>query len=127
MTNEQLKDIFGRFDNLNLVTLIGNLEEGRVIRYHWRQGSFMCPLWHQLGGSAEAGSLLGNSSSGGSFAQAAGLVDEETATSFISWWDSRENKQGRLLETVREIFDERLQDADAVQSVLEGQLCSLAI
>ena len=122
MTNDQLKDIFGRFHNLNLLTLIYNLEIEKVLTGNWlgkmnrcTDMGAMCPLWH---GTAKGG--YGRSSSPTCKKEPARSIgiSESTVDQFTRWWDSSYNFP-RLTRALKEILAERIQDADAVQVVIQ--------
>jgi hypothetical protein len=39
-----IRDIFGRFRNLNLLALIFDLDQDRTARQAWASGSLLCPV-----------------------------------------------------------------------------------
>ena len=124
MNSSRIRNIFSTFQNLNLLVLINNLEEHRVISLGWyspfREG--MCPLNHGLKGFLHRRE--------GTCARACQLgIHLIDAADFISWWDdtvmsigsqSSLNSRGdELLSILKEIYEERLNDADAVQAICE--------
>lgn len=110
---ELCRRIFGRFQNLNLLTLLVDLEKGRVSAIAWVDGNrFLCPLahgWSTNQPGAENARLYAN----------VGCQDDE-GMRFVRWWWSGWNpyKRGQeLLGVIRSLWEERLADALAVQEI----------
>lgn len=122
MQVNEIRDIFSRFQNLNLLFLIEDLRRGRVVFEDWwcqwkrtEQIDF-CPLSH-----GASGSVIDISQ----YSCAAKLtgVSTEFCEQFANWWDDGSSHKKRrrlhLLKILQSIYAERLADADAVQSVLD--------
>lgn len=120
MTDAALRNIFSRFQNLNLVVLIRDLELGLVAVGHSRDrfggASIICPVAH--GCDIFHGFYVGNMVIACQFFQ----LPEGMIASFLDWWDGQGNKRrwNRLLSVLRSILAERQADADAVQGVIEN-------
>ncbi|MDE2020236.1 MAG: hypothetical protein KGJ13_07875 [Patescibacteria group bacterium] len=117
MTDAQLKNIFSRFQNLNLLFLIRDLELGLVAvgnyRDRLREASILCPVAHGCD------TYLGNAGANSVHACQIFQLPEEVLSEFLDWWDNQGNKRrwNRLLTVLRSIRHERTADADAVQRV----------
>jgi hypothetical protein len=119
---EKFRYIFEKFQNLNLLVLLEDLRRDQVASSSWRKWVFypdssypvatLCPLMHgvckydiTLRGYAEGAST------------SIGIGNPEVFE-FTSWWDFHTNKDG-LIQLLESIYKERLEDADAVQNMLE--------
>lgn len=139
MNDEELRLIFARFQNLNLLCLMEDLKRGHVHRLGWmgrfmNEGLTLCPLAHGWShhvpvGWASGGPTLNFMSRllACEEYKAAGFGPEEVAlvAMFLNWWDwleekeTRSSKAARLGRALEHIWRERLEDAEAVQAVLE--------
>lgn len=127
MTKDQLKSIFSRFQNLNLLRLRDDLLEGRVARHNWffSANKTTCPIRHGESGRL---SLMGIYSS--SHFEDVGIPDK-IGYEFLIWWDGGMDgpltartvkmRTKKLLVTCNEILDERMDDALAVQEMIQPQ------
>ena len=116
MNDSELRDIFSRFQNLNLLNLRGNLRSGRIHRGgYWSVHTLnLCPIAHGWTGGVMWGQ-----------GRIFGVVPNELASRFVEWFDDQTlgNYDGivrRLLQIVESIWRERLADAVALQSVIQG-------
>ena len=134
MTPEKFRDIFARFQNLNLLTLIEDLRVGKIAFGGWvcllthidgigawpTTDLLMCPLQHGMRHVHRPGRGLTDEVIMQNLGVTYTLADE-----FINWWDEATITKGyrkkQLLTLLKSIFAERLEDADAVQQVLEEQ------
>src|SRR5216683_1552756 len=107
MIHEKLmRDIFSRFQNVNLLALIYDLEEGLVAKECWvEDDGRMCPAQHGGRNHEDLGNL--NSICG--------------LWKLIDLWDDGEIKGDEMLSVCRSIFAERLADAEAGQNVLKDK------
>lgn len=122
MTNREIiRDIFSRFQNLNLLTLIGNLKCRRVAIDEFYGLNNMCPLAHGFNGQCNKKCTFVEDTAreafGPKWQEFTTLWDRQIAPTF--------NRQRRaeitfpiLEEELESIFAERLADADAVQEVI---------
>jgi hypothetical protein len=120
LTLPQAYLLFGSFRSLNLVNLIHNLEADRAVRGDWQRGQALCPLAHGLASAREIERVqlcpLGEVRLGVSSA----LLDD-----FLDAWDSGDLPAARLIGLLRHIWNERLMDADLVQTLLSAEeLCA---
>jgi len=60
-----IRDVFGHFQNLNLLALLHDLDQGRMARQAWASGSLLCPVAHGLpaGQQVRQLALLGHATS----------------------------------------------------------------
>lgn len=113
LTLPQAYLLFGSFRSLNLINLIHNLQADRAARGDWQRGRDLCPLAHGLASARDIERVqlcpLGEVRLGVSSA----LLDD-----FLDAWDSGDLPSERLIGLLRHIWNERLTDADIVQTVL---------
>lgn len=134
MTAQELKTIFSRFQNLNLLRLMDDLQTGNFTSSRWfdLRTKNMCPLAHGWDTLRHYDFEKDDNPVTDSRFVACGLVwDPHTprsdflGTIFVSWWDSgwlysdSGARAAELLEVLREIWRERLEDADAVQRIVD--------
>lgn len=109
MTDDKIRDIFSRFEHLNLIVLIEDLGRGIYAIGNFLQkdelGTRMCPLQHGWSGR--------------------GLINANWC--FIFWFDGAEEtketlvtRESRLARILKSILQERMDDADVVQGVIQG-------
>jgi hypothetical protein len=120
------RDIFGRFQNLNLLALLHDLRSGNLTRRGWSFGRLLCPVAHGMpaGRQVQVLSAMG---------QTAGLerscdyaakeigADFQDVLEFVNAWDN-DMDDDWLLAQLEAIWRERLEDADAAESVLRPPL-----
>lgn len=120
-----VQNLFGRFQNLNLLVLIQSLRRGQAARGDWSASTGLCPVAHGLseGRLVQEAQFLSQADD----LQAAcwytarqlGINPQEVQR-FVDWWDSAgANSEEWLLEQLERIWQERLDDALAVQEVFE--------
>jgi hypothetical protein len=145
------KDIFSRFQNLNLLFLIQDLRNDKVAIRCWRtfreEGTnTLCPLMH-----GAPGDINDNVSMQNVYAMLCKYsgVPVKQLIEFVNYWDGprigdssvwnpvvlldelkadiarSSSVRTELYTLLKEIYDERLADANAVQEVLESQLTCL--
>jgi hypothetical protein len=112
-TLNQFRLLFGTFRDLNLVTLLHNLEAARVVRGDWYQGGALCPLAHGLGSLDEVRRVQATPLGEVRLGVPGCLLDD-----FLDAWDTGELTKEDLLHGLRGLWLERQADADAVQAVL---------
>jgi hypothetical protein len=120
-----IRDVFGHFQNLNLLVLVQDLRDGRTARHAWFSGSEWCPVAHGLpaGQQLRALAALGQSadlSKGCEYAAQHLGADSDAVRRFVRSWDEETFNDVWLLRQLEEIWEERLEDAEAVQEVLQG-------
>jgi hypothetical protein len=121
----RVREVFGYFQNLNLLALIQDLRRGQTARGHWASGNWLCPVAHGLPSGRHVrevvgmGQILGLDLSSIYAAEHIG-ADALAVIRFIEAWDEEPNYGVRLLRQLEELWDERLADADAVQEVIQG-------
>jgi hypothetical protein len=121
----RVHELFGHFQNLNLLVLIEDLRAGQTARQAWSNGSSLCPIAHGLPGGRHVRRLviMGQEADlrrGCAFAADALGIDAEAVYSFVRGWDERGGDGNRLLGDLEELWEERLTDALAMQDVLQA-------
>lgn len=133
MTDQDIKMIFSRFENLNLLTLIEDIKISNVAWRGWMKGGALCPLAH--GWCRNPGirfTLVDAMSCAG-----LGGTDVELGGKFYSWYDDwgaanpsyhdLKVRTGFLLDVLAGIWQERLADANAVQQITGEPSHALAL
>jgi hypothetical protein len=116
-----LRHIFERFQNLNLVFLIEDLRRNLTTVGNWESSQKLCPVAHGMPNGAAVKQLRYLSQEVDlerACEYAAGLVgaDGREVIRFVEFWDS-EHYALWLLEELEAIWRERVNDAVAVQAV----------
>lgn len=130
MTKDQLKFIFGRFQNLNLLFLREDLIRGIVARGKWVDyvQKITCPLQHGQPGLCSAEGCDGPKLKNLGFSDWYSI--ECVGFRFVCWWDEQTWMPGSyekayatrlVLEAVNELLDERRADSDAVQEMISNK------
>src|SRR5579859_2343062 len=117
--------VLGHFQNLNLLTLLQDLREGRTARQAWLSGSLLCPVAHGLphGGQVRVLRALGQAadlSEGCDFAARHLGADPGAVLRFVRSWDEEALSSDWLLRQLEEVWEERLADAEAAQELMQG-------
>jgi hypothetical protein len=118
-------DVFGHFQNLNLLALLQDLRAGRTAREDWQTGSLLCPVAHGMPQGLQVRVLneIGTAdhlSQGCEFAARHLGTDPRAVLRFVRYWDEEAASSEPLLRQLEEVWAERLTDADAVQEVLQA-------
>src|SRR5262245_25908687 len=126
-----IRSVFDYFQNLNLLVLREELRNGRAARGTWTSGAFLCPVAHGLAD----GEVVGNMRY---LNQAAPLpracdyaarklgASPDSIYRFICDWDRGRISPDTLREQIEEIWKERLDDAVAVQEVMDERVAEEA-
>jgi len=116
------RNLFARFQNLNLLVLIQDLRRGLIGRGNWLAGARLCPVAHGMADGAAVDHLeylnyARNLDAACAFAaRELGMSDAEVSD-FVHCWDEAP-AIGWLLDELEQMWEERLQDAEAMQDVL---------
>jgi hypothetical protein len=127
----RIRAVFGHFHDLNLLTLLHDLSSGQTAQQGWSLGAHLCPVAHGLPARQDVLELniLG---------QAADLVRgcdhaarrlgaaPAAVLHFVRSWDEGSLGARWLLSQLEELWCERLEDAEAVQAVLQFEDLLLA-
>src|SRR5579871_361010 len=119
-----IREVFGHFQNLNLLFLMQDLRDGRVARHAWLTMGFdLCPVAHGMQDGEQVKELV--------LAQAIFELDEgcnhaaellgahpAAVLRFVRRWDEEALLPDMLLNQLEELWLERLEDAEAVQTLL---------
>lgn len=117
-----MQQLFGVFQNLNLLVLIEDLRRGFAAKGNWSFASNLCPLAHGMadGRVVERLQYLSqavNLKAASDFAALQLGARPGQVFTFVEKWD--ENfQQEWLLEHLLMIWIERLEDAEAIQELL---------
>lgn len=122
-TNPTIFNVFGHFQNLNLLVLLDDLRTGRTARGAWASGLLLCPIAHgmpdgQLVGDLQYLSHAEELDRACDYAARHLGADPAAVVWFVDLWDSRPAAADWLILQLEALWAERLEDADAVQSVL---------
>jgi hypothetical protein len=121
-----VRDLFSRFENLNLLMLREDLRRGLAARGDWLSSGTLCPLAHGLS-DGEVVRHLRCVSQAVNLEEACRVAGEhlgapaQAVYRFVSLWDDSERHSADwLLGQLDGLWLERLEDAECVQAVLEG-------
>jgi hypothetical protein len=119
-----IRSIFSHFENLNLLTLIADLRASQVARQGWSRGSLLCPIAHGLPSGSEVSKLswMGQSFDVGygcTFVAHSLGVHPAAVLRFVCSWDDQSLSREWLLKQLEELWNERLENAQSVQEVLQ--------
>jgi hypothetical protein len=120
-----IREVFGYFQNLNLLALIQDLRSGRLAKSAWSTGAFLCPVAHGLpaGEQVREVNVLGQADDledGCDHAACCLGAPPAAVRRFVRCWDEDVFSPGWLLQQLEELWRERLVDALAVQALLQG-------
>ena len=120
-----IQDVFGRFQNLNLLVLLDDLRRERTTQGAWATGSHLCPVAHGM----PVGQVVSDLRYLGQTAELERACDYAarhlgadfcTVCQFVEFWDAAIISPCWLLEQLEALWTERQADADAVQQVIVG-------
>jgi hypothetical protein len=118
-----IRDVFGHFQNLNLLVLMQDLRDGRTARNAWLAGSDLCPVAHGMPdgrdvmGLVLVGQVVELDEGCTQAARRLG-ADPAAVLRFVRSWDDESFGPLGLLRQLEELWLERLEDAVAVQTML---------
>jgi hypothetical protein len=120
-----IHDVFGRFQNLNLLALLHDLRSARTAHADWFSGNLLCPLAHGLNSGQQVRevnflSQIANLKRACAYAAQCLGADYETVAHFVKSWDDNTLGAEVLIRYLEEIWSERLEDAEVVQQVING-------
>src|SRR6185437_11901462 len=120
-----IRDVFGHFQNLNLLALLFDLHQDRTARQAWSSGTLLCPVAHGLPAGLQVQQLtvLGQMAQlghGCDFAARHLGADPAAVLRFVRSWDADAFSRGCLCQQLFELWQERLEDAEAVQELLHS-------
>jgi hypothetical protein len=126
-----IREVFGRFHNLNLLALLQDLDMGSTAREDWATtGKLLCPVAHGLASGSQVrevnilGEFANLQRACGYAAQCLG-ADSGAVVRFVRSWDDQTLSSDVLLCHLEEMWQERLADAEAVQEVLQSTPSSI--
>lgn len=119
-----IRDVFGHFQNLNLLALLHDLQQDRTALQAWARDRMLCPVAHGLpdGQEVQRLSVLGQIaefSKGCDLAARLLGADPAAVYRFVRSWDSGALSRYWLGQQLNELWQERLADAEAVQELLQ--------
>lgn len=118
-----VRQVFMRFQNLNLRVLIEDLRRGTVNRGNWSFGDELCPVAHGVADGRTVG-VLHYLSQAVDLPRACRHAAEDLGVPprfierFVLGWDGGAMSQEWLLDQLEAIWSERQADADIVQAVI---------
>jgi hypothetical protein len=121
-----IRDVFGHFQNLNLLALLHDLRDDHTARQAWSSGTLLCPVAHGLpsGEQVRRLSVLGQIAElaqGCDYAARQIGADPAAVRRFVHSWDGEAFSRLWLFEQLHELWLERREDAVAMQELLQGQ------
>jgi hypothetical protein len=116
--------VFGYFQNLNLLALLEDRRQRRTARQSWFTGSLLCPVAHGLpaGEQVRELTILGQAADlddGCAYAARHLGAEPGAVRRFVRDWDEEGMSAERLLRELEAVWRERLEDAIAVQALLQ--------
>jgi hypothetical protein len=122
----RIRAVFGHFQNLNLLALLHDLASGQTAKWGWSSGSFLCPVAHGLPARVDIEALnnLGQTDDlirGCDLAARRLGADPGAVLQFVRSWDEGTIAARWLFSQLFELWIERVEDAEAVQAVLQGE------
>jgi hypothetical protein len=123
VVSSSIRDVFGHFQNLNLLTLMRDLQWEQVAWQAWKRGTQLCPVAHGLatGEQVRAVVYLGemvHQGRGCDYAAQCLGAHPLAVLRFVRSWDERDFSPEWLLQQLQAIWEERLADAEAVEGLL---------
>ncbi|HEV8061859.1 MAG TPA: hypothetical protein VGP68_18415 [Gemmataceae bacterium] len=123
--SSRIQAIFGYFENLNLLILMEDLRNRQTARQGWSTGRLLCPIAHGLptGDQVRELNMLGQTadlSQGCDYAARHLGANPAAVMRFVCSWDDATLSQDWLLFQLEELWYERLENAEAVQEMLES-------
>jgi hypothetical protein len=120
-----VRDVFAHFQNLNLLALLHDLRDGQAARQAWLTGLQLCPVAHGLPSGEQVRQLaaMGQVASlgqGCDFAARHLGASPDAVLRFVRSWDEEFYGTEWLLRQLEEIWRERLEDAVAMQEMLQA-------
>jgi hypothetical protein len=119
-----IREVFGRFHNLNLLALLHDLRGDLAAREDWSTATkLLCPVAHGFASGAQVrevnilGEFANLQKACGHAAQCLG-ADFGAVVRFVRSWDDQSLSADVLLRHLENMWEERLADADAMQQVL---------
>ncbi len=122
-----IRDVFGHFQNLNLLALLHDLEQDRTARQAWASDRLLCPVAHGLadGQQVQRLSVLGQIAELGQGCDLAARqlgADPAAVFRFVCSWDGEAISRYWLWQQLNELWQERRADAEAVQELLQQSM-----
>jgi hypothetical protein len=121
---QNIREVFGHFQNLNLLVLIQDLRSREIARHGWSTGTSLCPVAHGLPAGEQVRQLtvLGQTADlddGCEYAARHLGADPRAVLRFVRAWDEQGLEPTRLLQQLDELWYERLTDAQVMQDLLD--------
>jgi hypothetical protein len=119
-----IHEVFGHFQNLNLLVLLHDLGSGQTARRSWYASGQLCPVAHGLAGGQQVRQLkvLGQGAEledGCDFAARQLGANPAAVLRFVRSWDEEVHNRQWLLRQLEALWTERLEDAETMQAILE--------
>jgi hypothetical protein len=123
-TDPIIHGVFGHFQNLNLLALLHDLRSGHTTRGRWFSGTDLCPVAHGMpvGRLVSELHFLGQTAAlerGCDYAARHLGADAGSVRRFVELWDTRTFSRSWLLRQIKDLWQERLADAETMQEILE--------
>jgi hypothetical protein len=126
-----IHDVFGRFQNLNLLVLLHDLRANQAPRQTWARGNTLCPVAHGLASEKRVRKLCVVAEFA-DLRRACAYVAQELRANhgavfgFVRSWDDGSLSQAWLYEQLVELWEERLADAELLEDLLASR-CELGV
>ena len=108
-----IRDVFGHFQNLNLLALLFDLHQDHTARQAWSSGSLLCPVAHGLpaGQQVQQLAVLGQIAElgrGCDFAARCLGADPAAVLRFVRSWDADDFSRDWLFQQLVDVLDKPL-------------------
>jgi hypothetical protein len=120
-----IHQVFGHFQNLNLLALLNDLGNGESVRQAWSASGRLCPVAHGLpaGQQVRELTILGQAADLGKGCDYAAQhlgANPDAVLRFVRSWDEGAVSHEWLRGQLQALWKERLEDAKALQELLQS-------
>ena len=124
-----IHQVFGHFQNLNLLALLHDLQSSEIAHHAWSSSGRLCPVAHGLPAGTKVRELtrLGQAANldvGCDFAAQCLGANPNSVLRFVRLWDEGAVSPEWVLRQLEAMWAERLEDAKAMQQILRRKPAS---
>src|SRR5262245_61214369 len=108
----RIRDVFGHFQNLNLLALLQDLSGDEVVRHSWFSGGQLCPIAHGLPAGKDVQKLIDlgqahNLKFGSDYAASCLGADTAAVYRFVRSWDDGNVSHQWMVQQLQDLWEER--------------------